>query len=98
APTLTGEDPDVYKDTSIYLRGTVTSAGWGDTNATNQLVHEGNSVYAVSVEINPGNYEFKVASSDWSTVDLGNGAETAPGVSLNMSRGAGNIKLAVSTA
>ena len=98
APTLTVEDPDVYKDTAVYLRGTVTSAGWGDTNAANRLVHEGNSVYAVSVAINPGEYEFKVASSDWSTVDLGNGAETAPGVSLSMSRGAGNIKLTVSTA
>lgn len=98
APTLTVEDPDVYKDTSVYLRGTVTSAGWGDTTATNRLVHEGNSVYAVSVAISEGDYEFKVASADWSTVDLGNGAETAPGVSLTMSPGAGNIKLKVSTA
>jgi pullulanase len=71
APILTVSDTDVFKGTPIFARGQVTTPAWETANATNELVHEGNSIYAVSIDLVPGNYEFKVASSDWSTVDRG---------------------------
>lgn len=98
APTLTVQDPDVYKSTAVYLRGGVTSAGWGDTNSTNQLVHEGNSVYANSVALAAGSYEFKMASADWSSVDFGASTPLVPGDVLGLVAGGSNIALTITTA
>jgi pullulanase len=71
APVLTVVNTDVFKDTSIYVRGQVTTPAWDTANATNELVHEGNSIYAVTLDLAKGSYDFKVASSDWNTVDRG---------------------------
>lgn len=95
APTLTVESTDVYAGTGVYLRGGVTSAGWENTNSTNQLVHEGNSVYANTVALIAGSYEFKMASADWSTVDFGSGTPLVAGDALGLVAGGGNIVLTI---
>jgi pullulanase len=99
APTLKVIDPDTYKATSVYLRGTVTASGWGDTNSGNQLVHEGKSIYAISVPMTAGDYMFKVASNDWSTVNLGSATAVTLGDSVALAQGSNdNLILTISTA
>lgn len=98
APTLTVTDPDTYKGTGVHLRGTVTASGW-DANAGNQLAYEGNSVYGISVAIMPGDYMFKLASSDWSTVNLGSATAVTLGDGVILAPGSNdNINFTVTTA
>lgn len=70
-PSLTVTDTDVFRNTAIYARGEITNPAWSTADASNQLIHEGDSVYSVTLALEPGTYQFKVASADWSTVDRG---------------------------
>lgn len=98
APTLKVVDPDTYKAVAVHLRGTVTSSGW-DAVGGNQLVYEGNSVYALSVAMTPGDYMFKVASSDWSTVNLGSSSPVILGGNIILAPGSNdNLLLTIATA
>lgn len=98
APTLRVTDPETWKGTPVYLRGTVTATGW-DANAGNLLAYEGNSVYAISVAMTAGDYMFKVASSDWSTVNMGAGASVVLGESITLEQGSNsNINFTVTAA
>ncbi|MBQ1784249.1 MAG: pullulanase-type alpha-1,6-glucosidase [Gammaproteobacteria bacterium] len=62
-----------FGDTEVFLRGDMN--GWGETN---EMVFASSGKYGVTVTLEPGTYGFKVASSDWSTVDWGKGGETQP--------------------
>lgn len=98
APSLRVVDPETWKGTPVYLRGTVTASGW-DANAGNTLAYEGNSIYALSVPMAAGDYMFKVASSDWSTVNLGSGNAVVLGESITLEQGSNsNINFTVATA
>jgi len=62
--------PDVvpFGDTTIFVRGEMN--GWGEGNP---MDYKGEGVYEVSIALTNGtSYQFKVASADWSTVNLGN--------------------------
>jgi len=59
------EPPVPYGDTAIYLRGQFN--GWGTAN---QLTYLGGGSYEGYVTLDAGDYQFKVASADWSTVDI----------------------------
>ena len=59
------EPPVPYGDTAIYLRGQFN--GWGTGN---QLTYLGGGSYEGYVTLDAGDYEFKVASADWATVDI----------------------------
>ena len=50
----------------VYLRGGMN--GW---TTDNSFVYQGNGQYQLAVELAAGDYEFKVASEDWATVNLG---------------------------
>ena len=98
APTLKVVNPDTYAGVAVHLRGTVTASGW-DALAGNQLVYEGNSIYALSVAMTPGDYMFKVASSDWSTVNLGSSSPAVLGEYVTLAPGSNdNLLLTVATA
>jgi pullulanase len=77
APVLRIRNADLYQGTAIYVRGGIN--GWGTGS---ELVYQGNGIYKVIIDIgsNTGSQEFKIASADWSTVDLsfgdGNAAVT----------------------
>ena len=43
--------------------------GWGTDN---EFMYQGSGVYTVDIDLSAGATEFKVASDDWSTVNLGN--------------------------
>ena len=67
----------VFKDqffgaTPVFLRGGMN--GWGTDN---ELVYQGDGVYTTSITLSAGAVEFKVASDDWATVNLGNPDDAA---------------------
>ncbi|MYJ76039.1 MAG: DUF3372 domain-containing protein, partial [Gammaproteobacteria bacterium] len=59
------EPPVPYGDTDIYLRGQFN--GWGTGN---RLTYLGGGSYDGFVTLEAGDYAFKIASADWSTVDI----------------------------
>ncbi|MEW9796803.1 alpha-1,6-glucosidase domain-containing protein [Alteromonas sp. CYL-A6] len=65
-PVLTVENEEPFVGTPVYVRGAFN--GWGTDN---ELGYDGGRLYSTSLNLSPGSYEFKVASADWSTVDLG---------------------------
>lgn len=60
--------PDVvpYADSIPLVRGDMN--GWGETDS---LVYKGDGIYQATITLNADSYGFKIASSDWSTVNLG---------------------------
>lgn len=65
--------PDVvpYGDTTVFLRG-----GMNDWGEGNPFDYKGNGIYETTIVLVGGvAHEFKVASSDWSTVDYGAASE-----------------------
>ncbi len=66
APTLGVHKTQMFGATQIYLRGSLN--GWGTDD---EFVYSGNSVYSAEIALTAGSYEFKIASSDWATVDFG---------------------------
>jgi len=91
APTLkVFRDP--FSGAEAHVRGTVSS--W-DADINNLLAYEGNGIYALELPIaTAGNHEFKVASSDWSTVNLGNAQPLAVNTELPLIQGSNdNIKI-----
>jgi len=77
----------MFGETEVYLRGGMN--GWGTDNP---FVYQGNGVYSVTLDVTAGDYQFKFASSDWSTINLGVG-ETAlvpVGRSVNTLQGSNN--------
>lgn len=60
--------PDVvpFGSTAVFVRGAMN--GWGEVD---EMTYQGDGVYAAIISVEPGDYEFKVASADWSTVDFG---------------------------
>jgi pullulanase len=60
----------MFGDTTVFIRGGMNA--WGETDA---LIYDGNGAYSAELAIDAGSYEFKVASSDWSTVNLGGSGE-----------------------
>ncbi|NMH60618.1 pullulanase-type alpha-1,6-glucosidase [Alteromonas ponticola] len=55
-----------YGDTTVYLRGSMN--GWGTDNP---FVYQGNNRYTLARALTAGTYNFKLASQDWSTVNIG---------------------------
>lgn len=75
----------------MYLRGSMN--GWATSTAF-EYVKEG--VYQVSAYLQLGEYEFKFASDDWATVNLGFGSVTDNSGLLQDA--GGNFKLTLSEA
>jgi pullulanase len=61
----------MFGETSVYIRGDMN--GWGEVDLLN---YDGASSYSVEINLAAGDYGFKVASGDWSTVNLGAPADT----------------------
>ncbi len=66
APVLTVQNEEPFFGTAVYLRGGFN--GWGTDNEFN---YDGGRIYSTAVDLGAESYEFKVASEDWSTVNLG---------------------------
>jgi len=77
---------------TVYLRGSMND--WGLRDKMQQLSP---GVYSATVKLEKGDYEFKVASEDWKTVDLGgSGKPVAAGMPAALALRGDNMKLSVS--
>ncbi|WP_026375076.1 alpha-1,6-glucosidase domain-containing protein [Aestuariibacter salexigens] len=65
-PLLIVSKADAYFDNPVYLRGGMN--GWGTDNP---FEFQGEGVYETAIDMEAGTYEFKVATDDWATVNLG---------------------------
>ncbi|HFB66118.1 MAG TPA: DUF3372 domain-containing protein [Aeromonadales bacterium] len=66
SPKLSVWTTKMFGATPVFLRGDMN--GWGETDT---MTYQGNSVYSVDIALTIGTYNFKVASSDWATINLG---------------------------
>ena len=66
SPLLRVFKSEFLGETPVYIRGGMN--GWGTDD---QLVYQGDGVYSVDISLGGGAVEFKVASEDWATVNLG---------------------------
>lgn len=92
--------PDTFAGVTAHLRGTVSSAGW-DTTIDNMLSYEGKGIYAITLDMvaSAQAYEFKVASNDWSTVNMGTADDVVIGTALPLVQGSNdNINILIETA
>lgn len=87
---------DVYSATDVYVRGSLYGTDWV-ANAGNKLVYEGHGRYSktLSVATNTAGHSFKIASSDWSTVNLGGTTTLVEGAPLTLESPGGDISLKV---
>ncbi|WDE05924.1 pullulanase-type alpha-1,6-glucosidase [Thalassomonas viridans] len=85
-----------FGSTEVYLRGDMNA--WG---LAHELAFAGNGDYQVSVNLEPGTYQFKIADAGWNSVNYGIAAAQAD-MPLEQSRvlqaGEGNIQLTVEQA
>jgi hypothetical protein len=66
APTLTVRNQELFAGSTVLLRGDMN--GWDESTP---LAYNGDGTYSVSVNLAAAAYGFKLASADWSTVNLG---------------------------
>lgn len=92
SPTLTVKVEEPYAGTRVYLRGSMN--GWSENDA---FTYIGSGQYEVSVALTAGDYEFKVASSDWSTVNFGANSALAVNSTVDLVNGGSNIALSVTS-
>jgi pullulanase len=69
--TLKVLNGEMFAQTPVFIRGSLNE--W---STDNPLMYEGDAIYSASIELEVGDYEFKVASEDWSTVDYGGAGDT----------------------
>ena len=65
-PVLSVYNQEPFADTPVYLRGDMN--GW---STDNEMVYLGGSIYRAEVMVTAGTKGFKMASSDWDSVDYG---------------------------
>lgn len=91
--TLSIYSAEMFGATPVYLRGSMN--GW---SAVDLLSYAGASSYSVEVNLTAGDYEFKVADSDWTTFNLGAPADTnviALDSPLILLQGGGNLSVTI---
>ncbi len=78
-----------YGTTAVYLRGSMN--GWGTGN---EMAFQGSGVYATTLTLDAGSYEFKVAEAGWADPNLGADSAVVIGEPLALvPGGGGNIGL-----
>ncbi len=80
APVLRVINEEPYPGTTVFIRGAMN--GWGEADP---MTYDGGGIYSAELTITAGVAEFKVASSDWSTVDFGSG-EADPAVTEGVAK------------
>ncbi|MFW8589453.1 alpha-1,6-glucosidase domain-containing protein [Glaciecola sp. 2405UD65-10] len=80
APILTVVNEEPYVGTPVYIRGSMNS--WGTDN---ELEYQGGRIYhSEGIFIPAGEHLFKVASEDWSTVNLGGVSADATDITVTL--------------
>ena len=76
-PKLRVFNQEFFGATPVFLRGGMN--GWGTDD---QVIYNGDGTYSVDIALGAETYEFKVASDDWATVNLG--AENADSATVEL--------------
>ncbi|WP_371373114.1 alpha-1,6-glucosidase domain-containing protein [Thalassotalea aquiviva] len=79
-PVLSVYSAKMFGETTVYVKGEMN--GWSENDA---MTYVGNSTYTLTLSLEAQSYQFKVASQDWSTVNLGAVAAEDAEVFLNTS-------------
>lgn len=93
APVLTINNEEPYSGTTVYLRGSMND--WG---VTDDMAYDGDGIYFAEFTLEEGEYEFKAASEDWETVNLGLGDSIEVGEYVTAVQGADNISIMIQEA
>lgn len=98
APVLTVSEYQPYGTTTVYARGTINPGQW---TTENPLTYIGENRYRMTIALEAKGYEFKIASSDWSTVDFGAGADGVDvtlGAAKTLAAKGANLKMTLTSA
>ncbi|MBF7072684.1 pullulanase-type alpha-1,6-glucosidase [Glaciecola sp. MH2013] len=68
---------EFFGASTVYVRGSLN--GWGEVDA---LAYQGDGVYSVNIDLDGADVAFKVATGDWSTVNLGAASDETAAVTL----------------
>ncbi|WP_051201935.1 pullulanase-type alpha-1,6-glucosidase [Ferrimonas senticii] len=78
----------------VHVRGSLYGDGWPADDG-NLLQDLGGNLHAVTLPLTAGNYQFKLASSDWSTHNWGSDTALVLAEATPLYQNGGNINLAV---
>lgn len=93
APSITVRVEEPFAGVGVYLRGSMN-----DWSENNRFVYEGSGIYGVQLQMAAGDYEFKVASADWETVNLGgDGSALSLESDYGLYAGASNVQITIPT-
>lgn len=95
--------PVPYGDEKIFIRGTINGDWANPAPAANELVYEKDGIYSARFDLAVGNYNFKVASANWTgaVVDKGATSGAAQTVTVGAPKlmdGSADLKLNITTA
>jgi len=90
SPVLTIRTEEPFPGTTVLLRGTMND--WGESDA---FTYISGGRYEISLNLSAGDYEFKVASADWSTVNYGANNGLLEGSTVSLSSNGANIALTI---
>ncbi|AWL11060.1 Pullulanase [Saliniradius amylolyticus] len=79
APTLSVGPSELFGENTVLIRGSLN--GWGEDDPLNWVSP---GTYAVTMTLAAGDYEFKFATADWSTVNIGALSEADSDVTVNI--------------
>ncbi|WP_199525363.1 alpha-1,6-glucosidase domain-containing protein [Pseudoalteromonas sp. bablab_jr011] len=95
-PLITVFNAEMFGETPVYLRGSMNN--WDPVNL---LTYAGDAIYSTTIALDVDDYEFKVASSDWNTVNLGGSGESplaVLGEAASLEAVGANISLSITQA
>ncbi len=95
-PLMTLFNAEMFGETPVYLRGSMNN--WDPVNL---LTYAGDATYSTTIALDVDDYEFKVASSDWNTVNLGGSGESplaVLGEAASLEAVGANISLSITQA
>ncbi len=100
AAGVTRDAPDIapYGSTVVYLRGTMNNWGNDGLTSTDSFSYDGNGVYSIDFTLTAGVQTFKIASTDWSAVNLGFSDVTFAANSIVVTDDSGNMTFTTTSA
>lgn len=70
-PLMTVFNAEMFGETQVYLRGSMNN--W---DPVDPLIYTGDALYSTTLALEVGEYGFKVASSDWNTINYGGSGDS----------------------
>lgn len=98
-PTLLITNEEPFVGMPIFVRGGMN--GWGTTD---ELAYQGSGVYAITLDLDAQDYQFKIANADWAMPNLGSVSDDIDdniiqlGQALPLLENGGNLNLSISEA